>query len=124
MTLWRKLLRRLRYRLRLSLMLVVLLSGAFAAMMMSIGLSWQAYQSLPYPQSDKLVWLQGNMLDEHDKTIMENAISTPVAWQLAQDQQLFDKASAVLYSHSLLRGSVVEPRIETTYVSDDFFFAL
>lgn len=121
MTLWRKLLRRLRYRLRLSLMLVVLLSGAFAAMMMSIGLSWQAYQSLPYPQSDKLVWLQGNMLDEHDKTIMENAISTPVAWQLAQDKQLFDKASAVLYSHSLLRGSVVESRIETTYVSDDFF---
>ncbi|PAY00521.1 hypothetical protein CKO50_14825 [Pseudoalteromonas sp. HM-SA03] len=56
------------------------------------------------PRSDKLVWLQGDMLDEHDKAIMENAISTPVAWQLAQDKQLFDKAFAVLYSHSLLRG--------------------
>ncbi|AXR03738.1 ABC transporter permease [Pseudoalteromonas piscicida] len=121
MTLWRTLLRRFRYRLKLNLMLVVLLSGAFAAIIMSIGLSWQAYQPLPYPQSDKLVWLQGNMLDEHHKVIMENAISTPVAWQLAQDEQLFDKASAVFYSHSLLRGSVVEPRVETTYVSDDFF---
>ncbi|TMP74912.1 hypothetical protein CWB73_22020, partial [Pseudoalteromonas phenolica] len=87
MTLWHQLLGRLRYRLRLNLTLAGLLSGAFAAMMLSIGLSWQAYQPLPYPQSDKLVWLQGDMLDEHGKAIMENAISTPVAWQLAQDQQ-------------------------------------
>ncbi|WP_339140874.1 ABC transporter permease [Pseudoalteromonas galatheae] len=121
MTLWRTLLGRLWHSLRQNLMLVALLGSAFAAMLMSIGLSWQAYQPLPYPQSDKLVWLQGDMLDEHDKTIMENAISTPVAWLLAQDKQLFDKASAVFYSHSLLRGSVVEPRVETTYVSDDFF---
>ncbi|PCK30669.1 hypothetical protein CEX98_16090 [Pseudoalteromonas piscicida] len=108
-------------RVRLNLVLITLLSLSFAALMMGIALSWHAYQPLPYPHSERLVWLHTAMLDEEHQVIMDQAMSTPIAWQLSQDQQLFEKASAVFYNQSLLRGALVEPKVSTTYVHREFF---
>ncbi|NUZ12332.1 ABC transporter permease [Pseudoalteromonas sp. McH1-7] len=108
-------------RAKLNVVLVILLSLSFAALMMSVALSWHAYQPLPYPQSDKLMWLRSDMVDDEQKVVMAQAMSTPVAWQLAQDKQVFEQASAVFYSQGLLRGALVEPKVSTTYVHQEFF---
>jgi predicted permease len=75
---------------------------------------------LPYPEQDKLYSVQSSFYDEN-KAEQAVAYTYPGLIHLYKNQTFFSEAALINYNNSVLTSLPRQPKVETAYVTPEFF---
>lgn len=78
---------------------------------------------LPYPEQEKLYWVEHNMTDNTGELKSGN-FSYPGLTHFYEKQTVFEQSALIAYDTDVLTSSPTQPMMSTSYITPDFFTLL
>ena len=75
---------------------------------------------LPYPEQDKLYWVEHNLADNFGKE-RASSFSYPGMIHFYENQNIFTESALLCFGESLLSSNPAQPLVNTTFITPEFF---